>query len=79
MGNKTDMSKLSRADELSVRKVYIEKMLAEIKKQTESTVMLLLAQSFDKDVEQKAAGQVVFMERWLKDIDKEIEEMQERY
>lgn len=70
-----DVSKLSRVDELSVRKAYIEKMLIEVKKQIESTVMLLLAQSIDRDVEQKAIGQVVFMERWLKDIDKEIERL----
>ena len=70
-----NMAKLSKEDELSVRKTYVEKMLKECKKQTEDKVMMLLASAMDKDVESKATGQVVFLERWLKDIDKEIEQL----
>lgn len=70
-----NMAKLSKEDELSVRKAYVEKMLKECKKQTEDKVMMLLAGAFADNIESKATGQVVFLERWLKDIDKEIEQL----
>lgn len=70
-----NMAKLSKEDELTVRKAYVEKMLKESKKQTEDKVMMLLAGAFADNIESKAKGQVVFLERWLKDIDKEIENL----
>jgi len=70
-----NMAKLSKEDELSVRKAYVEKMLKQCKKQTEDKTMLLLAGAFDDNIESKAKGQVVFLERWIKDIDKEIEQL----
>lgn len=64
---------LSKVDELSVRKKYVEAMAEQMKKQAEEKIMLLLANAFDENAETKATGQVVFMERWLDDINKEIE------
>jgi hypothetical protein len=75
MEDKLNMAQLSKEDELSVRKAYVEKMLKECKKQTEDKVMMLLAGVLDKDVESKAKGQVVFLERWLNDIDEEIKNL----
>ena len=73
--NKKDMSKLSRVDELSVRKLYVEKMLTEVKKQTEDKVLLMFAKAMDNDIENKATGQIVFMERWIENINDEIKEL----
>lgn len=70
-----DMSKLSKVDELSVRKTYVEKMLKNTKEHLESKAMLLLAGAFDDNAEDKAIGQVVFIERWLEDIDNEIKSL----
>lgn len=76
--NKTiDMSKLSRVDELSVRKVYIEKVLKEVKKTKENEALLMLANAFDSKSKEKAIGEIVFMERWISDIDKEIKKIVE--
>ncbi|MBY6950327.1 hypothetical protein [Clostridium botulinum] len=71
----TNVSKLSRVDELSVRKIYIEKMVVECKKQLEDRVLLMLNKAFDEDVESKAEGQIVFLERWLQDIENEIKKL----
>lgn len=70
-----NMAKLSKEDELSVRKAYVEKILKECKKQTEDKVMMLLAGALADNVESKANGQIVFMERWIEDIDKEIKNL----
>ncbi len=70
-----NLAKISRVDELSVRKVYLEKILKECKEQLENKVMLMLSKSFDNNIEEKAQGQIVFIERWIKDIDKKIENL----
>lgn len=75
MKNTTNLSKLSRVDELSVRKLYVEKMLEEVKKQTEDKVLLMLANTFEDNIENKATGQVVFMERWLENINDKIKKL----
>ena len=72
MENITDLSKIPKVDELSVRKVYIEAMLKEAKSQTKDKVMLILGGAFVDDIQSKTEGMVVFLERWLGDIDKEI-------
>lgn len=75
MESKTDMSKLSKVDELSVRKVYIKNALSEAEKQVKDDVMLLLGGAFIDNPREKAEGLVVFLERWVKDIDEEIENL----
>lgn len=75
MENITNISKLSRVDELSVRKLYVEKMLEEVKKQTEDKVLLMLASAFEDNVKSKTTGQIVFMEKWLEDINNEIKNL----
>lgn len=75
MEEKINMANLSREDELSVRKIYIEKILKDCKEQLENKVMLMLGKSFDSNIETKAHGQVIFLERWLEDIDKEMKSL----
>lgn len=75
MEESVNFLELSKVDELSVRKICIEKILKECKTQVEDKAMLLLGKAFDDKLEVKAQGQIVFLERWIKDIDKEIEGM----
>ncbi|WP_154695591.1 hypothetical protein [Clostridium botulinum] len=49
----TNLLKLSRVDELSLRKIYIEKMIVECKAQLENRALLILSKAFDGDVEPK--------------------------
>lgn len=70
-----NLTKLSRVDELTVRKGFLEKTISKQKEELESKAMLMLAKSFDEQIEEKATGTVVFFERWLKEIDKQIEEL----
>lgn len=72
---KINLSKLSKVDELSSRKIFLEKAMEENKKQLEDKTMLLLGKALDENVEVKIEGQIVFFERWIKDIDKEIENL----
>ncbi|MDU4597579.1 MAG: hypothetical protein E6Y49_06420 [Clostridium sporogenes] len=71
----TNLLKLSSVDELSLRKIYIEKMIVECKSQLENRALLMLSKAFDGDVEPKAEGQIVFLERWLEDIENEIKKL----
>lgn len=54
-----DFNNLSKEDELSVRKILVEQMLETCKTQFQDKAM-------------KSKGLVIFLERWIKDIDKEI-------
>jgi len=71
----TNLLTLSRADELSVRKVILQRYLEEVKKTLEDKVMLMLVGSFDKNTELKLTGTVVFYEKWIDEINKEIKEI----
>ena len=75
MEGKTDISKLSRVDELTVRKAYLEGVLSETKKQLKDNVMLLLAGALVDNSKEKIEGMAVFIERWIKDIEVEIENL----
>ena len=68
-----DLTSLSKVDELSVRKAILEEMVKENKNQLKDKAMIMLAGAFDKDIELKAKGTIVFLERWIKDIDVEID------
>ena len=71
MEDKTNISKLSRVDELTVRKG----MLSETKKQLKDNVMLLLAGALVDNSKEKIEGMAIFIERWINDIEVEIENL----
>jgi hypothetical protein len=70
-----NMDKLSRVDELTARKITLEKALVTAKGELEKKTMLMLASAFMPDAEAYYTGLVVFYERWIADISKEIEQI----
>jgi uncharacterized damage-inducible protein DinB len=67
---------LSRIDVLTVRKMQIETIIESCKKQLEDKILMLFAGGLDDNIELKTKGQVVFYEKWIKEINDEIDELQ---
>lgn len=59
--------------ELCYRKSMIEAMIKKAEEENKNEAMILLAQAFDKDIKSKYAGNLALLNRWMNDIDKDIE------
>lgn len=68
-----DYTFLKRIDELQLRKHMISKIVEKLKDQLEDKISMLLSKAFDTNIEMKTSGEIVFYERWIEEIDKEIQ------